>query len=139
MRTHSLKASETSIFSCIYPGDAPEVRNVRADLASVLGGCPVADDLILVASELASNAVLHSLSGNPGGQFIVRAIVDPGDCVRIEVVDLGGEWAERHDDERGHGRGLEIVAKLAGGGNWGIQSGPASRTVWARLAWTDPR
>lgn len=34
---------------------------------------PSADEAVLLTSELASNAVLHSASGWPGGKFTVRA------------------------------------------------------------------
>ena len=37
------------------------------------------------------------------------------------------------DDE--HGRGLAIVAAIAGDGNWGIDGNAASRTTWFRLNW----
>jgi anti-sigma regulatory factor (Ser/Thr protein kinase) len=47
----------------------------------------VTDDLKLVASELAANAVLYSASR--GASFAVRCEIAPG-CVRIEVEDLGG-------------------------------------------------
>ena len=48
---------------------------------------------MLCVSELATNAVLHSASRNPGGTFTVRAAVFDG-CVRIEVEDNGGAWDE---------------------------------------------
>jgi hypothetical protein len=46
---------------------------LRADLGTVLSGCPIADETIVVASELAANAVTRSSSSQPGGRFIVRA------------------------------------------------------------------
>ena len=66
---------------------------------------------MLCVSELATNAVLHSASRNPGGTFTVRAAVFD-DCVRIEVEDNGGAWDEHpHRDNRSHG--LDIVRELA--------------------------
>jgi len=51
-----------------------------------------------------------------------------------EVIDHGGTWtADEADDE--HGRGLTIVAAVAGDGNWGIDGGAASRAAWFRLDW----
>ena len=45
----------------------------------------------------------------------------------VEVTDQGGCWtADEHDDEQG--RGLTIVAAIAGDGNWGIDGDAASRT-----------
>ena len=61
--------------------------------------------VILLASELATNAILHSRSGHPGRVFTVRATLYPGDYAWVEVIDQGGAWtADELDDE--HGRGL---------------------------------
>lgn len=60
-------------------------------------GCPAADDLVLIASELAGNAVLHSQSR--GEFFTVRCQAHPGH-VRVEVEDLGGPWRTRRPDDR---------------------------------------
>lgn len=102
--------------------------SVGADLAKVAASCPVADDLVLLASELAANAILHSRSGHPARTFAVRTTLYPGDYAWVEVTDQGGCWtADEHDDE--HGRGLTIVAAIAGDGNWGIDGDAASRTT----------
>jgi anti-sigma regulatory factor (Ser/Thr protein kinase) len=66
----------------LFPGRAEAVSAVRFYLAELLNGCPVADEVILCASELAANAVIHSDSGQPEGQFAVRAEVCPGQYVR---------------------------------------------------------
>ena len=117
-----------------YPGLITEARSVRADLAKIAAECPAADDLVLLASELVTNAILHSRSGHPDRMFTVRAVLWPGDYVWVEVVDQGGEWAlDEHDDE--HGRGLAIVATVAGDGNWGIDGDSKSRVAWFRLDW----
>lgn len=41
-----------------YPGRADQVRYVRRDVAEHLVECPVTDDVMLIASEFATNAVL---------------------------------------------------------------------------------
>jgi hypothetical protein len=122
-------------FSRAYPGRPEQVQRVRADLGAILDGCPIADETILVASELAANAVTHSASGQPGGRFIVRAAVCPGDHVRVEVEDQGGTWADHHPrDDRHHG--LDIVQAIAGDGNWGIDGDATlGRVASARLDW----
>src|SRR5438067_10751731 len=76
--------------SVTYPGTTEHIRIVRADLRAVLQECPMADDVILCASELAANAAIHSRSRLPGGTFTVRAKVSPGDYAWIEVEDDGG-------------------------------------------------
>lgn len=120
-----------------YPGSTEHVCVVRADLRGLLDGCPMADDVILCASEMAANAALHSHSALPGGQFTVRATVNPGDCAWIEVEDNGGPWiAPAPDPGRGAGRGLDIIRALASG--WGIDGDHRTRTVWARFDWPCP-
>jgi serine/threonine-protein kinase RsbW len=121
-------------FERSYPGTADQSRHVRADLAKVAGECPVADELVLLASELATNAILHSKSGRPDRTFTVRATLYPGEYAWVEVVDEGGAWIrDEYDDE--HGRGLGIVAAIAGDDNWGVDGNAASRIAWFRLDW----
>jgi Histidine kinase-like ATPase domain len=135
-----MRSSEPSglrSFGHAYPGRPEQVKRVRADLRAILGGCPVADEAILVASELAANAVIHSSSRQDGGRFIVRAEVRAGDCVRVEVEDQGDTWAgHRHRDGRPHG--LDIVQAIAGYGNWGIDDAALGHVAWAQLGWPGP-
>jgi anti-sigma regulatory factor (Ser/Thr protein kinase) len=123
----SLRAIATA-----YPGKPESIRQVRADLRRVLNGCPVADDVILCASELSANAAQHSDSREPGGTFTVRAQIHPGDHVQIEVEDNGGPWVEPSPDPS-RGRGLDIVRALAA--DSGVTSADAGRRVWACIVW----
>ena len=117
-----------------YPGDSIQVGQVRRDLAQAFGAFPLADDLALVASELCTNAVVHSRSGRAGGRFTVHAEVCPNAFAWIEVQDEGGAWHDReHTDDRPHG--LDSVQALAGTGSWGIDVHASRRVVWVRLAW----
>jgi anti-sigma regulatory factor (Ser/Thr protein kinase) len=125
---------EKITFERHYPGDPSQASRVRADLARIASGHPAADDLILMASELAANATTHSASGQPGGRFTVRASLYPGDCAWVEVADQGGPWTPPAPGDE-HGRGLAIVAAIAGDGNWGIDGDAACRAVWFRLNW----
>jgi anti-sigma regulatory factor (Ser/Thr protein kinase) len=101
---------------------------VRRVVAAWLAGCPAADDAVLIASELATNAILHSLSR--GRSFTVRCHVFPG-YLLIEVEDLGGPWRPRKHD-RPHG--LDVIEGLAGAGNWGRGPADGEGTIaWARL------
>jgi anti-sigma regulatory factor (Ser/Thr protein kinase) len=136
MHVEEPKPIKATWFERSYLGMKDQVGRVRKDLAPVLDGCPVAGDFVLLASELVTNAVVHSKSGLAGGVFTVRAEVRPGDYAWLEVEDQGGPWAEREPDEE-RGRGLAMVAALAGEGNWGVEGGnaPCTRLVWVRLDW----
>jgi serine/threonine-protein kinase RsbW len=125
---------EKITFQRDYPGEPSQASHVRADLARISSGCPAADDLILMASELAANAITHSKSGQPGGRFTVRADLYPGDHAWIEVIDQGGPWTPPKPGVE-HGRGLAIVEAIAGDGNWGIDDCTACRVAWFRLNW----
>jgi serine/threonine-protein kinase RsbW len=128
------KPRESTTFDRSYPGLVDQVAKVRADLTQAALGCPVADDLVLLTAELATNAILHSKSGHPGQMFTVRVTIYQDEYVWAEVEDKGGPWTvDAHDDE--HGRGLSIVAAVAGAGNWGIDGDEGSRVAWFRLEW----
>jgi serine/threonine-protein kinase RsbW len=117
-----------------YPGGTEHISAVRAALRTVLGNCPVADDVILCASELAANAALHSYSRLPGGTFTVRAAISSGHYAWIEVEDNGGPWTTTISDPAQH-HGLDIVRALAN--EWGIDGDDSTRTIWARLDWPE--
>lgn len=136
MRADSIKPAEAASFERSYQGTADQVGQVRKDLGSVVEGCPFADDFVLLASEVSTNAVVHSRSGLPGGVFTVRAEVRPDEYVWLEVEDQGGPWVDKGPDDE-HGRGLALVDALAGEDNWLIDAGatPGTRVVWVWLDW----
>jgi anti-sigma regulatory factor (Ser/Thr protein kinase) len=118
-------------------GDDLAAARVRAEaeVGPILDGCPLADETILVTSELAANAVTHSSSRQRGGRFIVRAKVCPGDYVWVEVEDYGDIWAGHHPRD-GRPHGLDIVQAIAGDGSWGVDGDATfGRVAWARLDW----
>jgi anti-sigma regulatory factor (Ser/Thr protein kinase) len=134
MHTPASRALSLRNSAVTYPGSAEQIRAVRADLRALLDGCPMADDVILCASELAANAALHSRSGLQGGTFTVRASVDLGHRVQVEVEDQGGPWTSATTDaDRPHG--LDIIGALAT--DWGVTGDHIARTVWARFNWPD--
>jgi anti-sigma regulatory factor (Ser/Thr protein kinase) len=125
-------------YTRVYSGRADQIRDVRAFLAGILRGCPVANDAVLIGDELATNAVRHSSSGDTHGQFTVHAEIHEPDYLWIEVEDQGGPpWAPcTPDGEAWHG--LSIVREIAGGdANWGIDGTPRGWVVWVRLNWTE--
>jgi anti-sigma regulatory factor (Ser/Thr protein kinase) len=128
--TTTAAAAGTRRHTGTYPAEPSQVRLARAELAIWLGDCPRADDAVLVASEFAANSVLHSASRH-GGTITLRAEVRQ-DGLRIEVEDGGGPWRDgRCEDGRPHG--FDVVAAIAGPGNWGIDGDAGGRVAWARL------
>jgi anti-sigma regulatory factor (Ser/Thr protein kinase)/DNA-binding XRE family transcriptional regulator len=115
-----------------FPARADQLREARAFLRRMLTGCPLADELLLICSELATNAVQHTDSARPGGQFTVRAEVRDGDYAWIEVEDQGGRW-ERKERSDVRGRGLVVVDELAA--YWDIRGDDTGRVICARLDW----
>jgi anti-sigma regulatory factor (Ser/Thr protein kinase) len=112
-----------------YPGRVDQLHNIRRAVASHLAGCAAANDAVLIASELAANAILHSRSR--AGHFTVRTELHP-DRVRIEAEDFGGPWRRRQPDGRPHG--LNVVQALTGPDGWGTEiTTGGGRIVWARL------
>ena len=112
-----------------FHGRADQVARVRREIAAYLDGCPATDDAILIASELAGNAVTHSASA--GEFFTIRCETYPG-YLWIECEDLGGEWHCKPEDDRPHG--LDIIEALAGPDNWGTETtSDGDRVVWVRL------
>jgi anti-sigma regulatory factor (Ser/Thr protein kinase) len=107
--------------SARYPGQA----------AVALAGVPAADDAVWCLGEVASNAVVHSRSGQPGGSFTVAADVYPGALVAIVVTDQGGPWTGRAADTCPHG--LEVVRTLAT--DVRIDGDDNGRSVWVILPW----
>jgi anti-sigma regulatory factor (Ser/Thr protein kinase) len=122
----------TSAIERTYPATRSRVSAVRADLRASLIDCARADDIILCASELATNAVIHSRSAEPGGTITVTADIRAGDHVRIEVHDDGGPWTPPAGSA-GRPHGLYIVDVLAS--QWGVIETGTGRTVWAQLDW----
>ncbi len=123
-----------------FAGLPGQVGVARRWLAKMIDGFASADEALLACSELASNAVMHSDSGRPGGVFTVRLAIT-GKLVRIEVLDQGGPWTGQRDSADGpdqqqkdasqRGRGLEIVAAITDA--WGIAGDQGGRTAWCEI------
>jgi anti-sigma regulatory factor (Ser/Thr protein kinase) len=116
-----------------FPGLPDQVAEARHFVAALLQERGVADDAVLVVSELATNAVRHTLSGSAGGWFLV-VVAFRADGVRLEVVDQGGDNVPEMCDvvsQDNGGRGLWLVSACAK--DWGVKDVPSGRTVWADL------
>ena len=89
-------------------------------------GCPsaVADDAVLVTSELVTNAVVHAASSAR-----LSATLHAG-RLRLEVYDDSVELPRPRDSsETAGGYGLQFVASLAD--DWGWSPTPTGKLVWA--------
>jgi anti-sigma regulatory factor (Ser/Thr protein kinase) len=122
--------------SLTIPGRPEHVREARAFVAATLGQLgPATETAVLLTSELVTNAVRHSRSRGPGGTVSMVVLQVPGG-VRIEVTDGGcdsGAPVVKGDTYASDGHGLLLVETLAE--QWGyLRAGPASTTVWFRLA-----
>jgi anti-sigma regulatory factor (Ser/Thr protein kinase) len=100
--------------------------------------CPAAavQDIVVCATELAANAVLHSRSGLPGGHFSVEIAVRAGQWVHVTVEDSGGTWTERGagSGDAECGRGLHVVSALSA--DMGITGDASGRMAWFRSGWS---
>ncbi|MET9294442.1 ATP-binding protein [Streptomyces sp. NPDC003077] len=104
-------------------------RRRVARLVAEWGMAERAGDVGLVASELASNALLHGCLR--GRLFRVR-ICARGRTLRIEVSDPRGERLPRQRPAGcvgTSGYGLVLVGQLAN--RWGIEERTVGKTVWA--------
>jgi anti-sigma regulatory factor (Ser/Thr protein kinase) len=129
------------ISSLTIPGDPAQVRVAREFTTLVLGAHSRDDDgtAALLISELVTNSLRHSASGQPGGTITVIVAVAPGETL-IEVTDNGGtgEPVPREpsadgdaDADAEDGRGLHIVAELADA--WGCHRRETQLTTWFQL------
>jgi len=121
----------------VFPGEGGQIRELRQWLMDLLPRCDARDDVILVANELAANAVCHTASGR-GGQFSVEVTVADG-LLRVVVGDGGGPTAPFVIDDpmSERGRGLRLVRELSVG--MGVSGGgEQGRFVHAVLEWPGP-
>jgi anti-sigma regulatory factor (Ser/Thr protein kinase) len=116
-----------------FSGHADQVAAARRFVSSAIRrGGPVRDASRLLVSEAATNALLHSDSGD-GGSFAVEYLISD-DLLRVEIHDGGGPTGPRrrvHHLESMTGRGLDLFDALSD--RWGVNGGPAGRTVWFEL------
>jgi serine phosphatase RsbU (regulator of sigma subunit) len=128
-----------------FPPDMQSIRRVRRIIHDMLAegaeGGPAGDvpefvdDVVLLASELCENAVLHA------GTAFDLAVEADDDEVTVAVTDRGTGALELHLEEprqrygraATHGRGLTLIARLATA--WGTRHEADGRhTVWFAVA-----
>ncbi|MGW7284752.1 ATP-binding protein [Streptomyces sp. NPDC054847] len=123
--------------TCVFPlPHVPEAvtvmrRRLRAVLVDWHLSADVAEDVVLLASELLTNAIAHALP--PATLRVSRVLVDAVQAVRVEVTDAGpAAPADRPDsglDPDEHGRGIGIVMALSA--RHGVRERADGNTWWA--------
>jgi anti-sigma regulatory factor (Ser/Thr protein kinase) len=103
-------------------------RAVTAQLDRWRVDAEVADDLVLVTSELVTNALVHA---RPPVDLRLRAFADRV-VLEVQDQDLLRPRRRRPDDDDEHGRGLNIVEALSQ--EWGTRRTGAGKTVWCSVA-----
>lgn len=120
-----------------FPGQHDQVCQARQFVAEALGQVPVLDDVVLLVSELCTNALVHTASGE-GGTFEVAILPGPS-CVRVEVRDDGSDRSRAAvppDISAEDGRGLSLVDLIAD--RWGHLGDQRGRSIFFELAWKAP-
>jgi anti-sigma regulatory factor (Ser/Thr protein kinase) len=120
--------------SVTIPGCPEQVSSARAFIGLVLSQQPRIDSdaATLLTSELVTNAIQHTRSGEPGGTVTVVAVGIPGGLL-IEVVDEGsaGTPIVKGEIFAAEGHGLFLVQQIAS--QWGYLRDAAGATVWFYL------
>jgi anti-sigma regulatory factor (Ser/Thr protein kinase) len=120
------------VIAVTLPEGPHGARAARRLLTTALRETGCADELIdrvvLVGSELVTNAVVHG-----GGSPKLRLSVLP-DGARLEVHDNGAGLPEQpeQDDTMTSGRGMLIVERSAD--SWGTEPDESGKWVWAEFS-----
>lgn len=114
-----------------FSGEPASVAASRQFVGEALTDLPLGlqDAALLMVSELATNAIVHAVTG-------FEVSVDRSkSTVRVEVADLGGGEPELQAPAASelHGRGLQIVEELSD--EWGVTESTDDRgkTVWYKV------
>ncbi|MBT2368915.1 ATP-binding protein [Streptomyces sp. ISL-10] len=106
-------------------------RRVRAVLTAWHLSTDVAEDVLLLASELLTNAIIHALP--PATLRMSQVLVDGLKAVHIEVTDAGpaapADPPASGLDPDEHGRGIGIVMALSA--RHGVQERADGTSWWA--------
>jgi two-component sensor histidine kinase len=112
------------------PASAARIRSAIAeDLEQRAVAAHTVDDVILVASELVGNAIVHTavaddldVSWNVDSDSVTITVRDDSDAEPMQL---------RARETDTHGRGLAIVAALSA--DWGVAHTGHGKRVWAQV------
>ncbi|MEU5894782.1 MULTISPECIES: ATP-binding protein [Streptomyces] len=133
--------------SVTLPSDPASVPAARKYVSRVLaewglpGDAEVADTIRLIVSELATNAVQHTLGQSP--TFTVDVELDRDEHLRIGVTDSHPRYPRRLPAavQQDNGRGMVIIRWLAAEAGGRLSVSPTDeggKTVWIALPWRAP-
>ncbi|NML53145.1 ATP-binding protein [Streptomyces sp. R302] len=103
---------------------------VRLDEWGVAYATEAHEGVVLVAAELATNAVRHGHVPGRDFHLSLRVTEAPRPVARVEVSDTRAERVPRSDG----GRGLLLVGGIAERWGWYPRPGAPGKTVWAECA-----
>ncbi|MGI5141636.1 MULTISPECIES: ATP-binding protein [unclassified Streptomyces] len=133
--------------SVTLPSDPASVSAARKYVSDILiewglpGDAEVADTVRLIVSELATNAVQHTLGQSP--TFTVDVVLDRDELLRIGVTDSHPRFPKRLPAavQQDNGRGMVIIRWLAAeyGGKLSVRpTREGGKTVAIELPWAAP-
>jgi two-component sensor histidine kinase len=133
---------EASITLPSDPASVPAARRYVAERLAEWGlpdGADTAETVRLIVSELATNAVQHTLGQSP--TFTVKLLLDQDELLRIGVTDSHPRWPRRLPAavQQDNGRGMVIIRWLAAEQGGSLRVTPTAdggKTVWIALPWT---
>ncbi|MFE4305361.1 ATP-binding protein [Streptomyces sp. NPDC056891] len=133
---------EASVTLPSEPASVPTARRYVADVLMGWGlhdAAEIADSIRLIVSELATNAVLHTLGQSP--TFTVDVRLEREERLRIGVTDSHPRRPRRLPAavQQDNGRGMVIIRVLAAEAGGRLSVTPTEdggKTVWITLPWT---
>lgn len=110
-----------------FDPEPQSAQAVRRFVAQALSRSDRADDIVLVASELATNVIRHAHTA-----FTVQVKSDD-DLIRLEVAD-GSSIIPAVEELNESKLGLRILRSMAE--QWGVERTPTGKTVWAEFTYS---
>ena len=103
---------------------AREARRFVLDTLQAWNCEHVADAVILLTSELVTNAILHA------GTDIGIVVLGSDNTVRVEIDDHSPRLSAPHERGPGQLSGLRLTLVDVMSGSWGVEDGATGKTVW---------
>jgi serine phosphatase RsbU (regulator of sigma subunit)/anti-sigma regulatory factor (Ser/Thr protein kinase) len=117
----------------VAQADLARIADVRAELRDAVrrwGVGGLADTVELLASELLTNALVHT---DRDAMLTARLYDASGGRLRVEVEDESDQWPKRRTpgEQASSGRGLLLVEALAD--DWGVEPRGSGKRLWFEL------